>query len=80
MQLFFTSAISLQIHISVTDNQKILNHVASLEAMAQAIILECQQTRKLIEEDVSTSANTGLSEIALKARMDLRARLLKPSK
>jgi hypothetical protein len=64
----------------VTDNQKILNHVATLEAMANAIILECQQTRKLVEEDVSTPPERGLSEIAIKARMDLRARLLKPNK
>ena len=64
----------------MADNQKILNHVASLEAMAQAIILECQQTRKLVEEGVSTPTEKGYSEIAMKARMDLRAKILKPAK
>lgn len=60
------------------DNQKILDKIKTVEAMANAVILECQQTRKLIEEDVSTPPNVGLSEIALKARMDLRAKILKP--
>lgn len=62
------------------NKQKILDTLATLEAVASAVIYECQQTRKLIQEDVSTPPAIGLSEIALKAKMDLRARILKPSK
>ena len=64
----------------MADSQKILDHLKIVEAMANAVILECQQTRKLLEEVVSTTPKNGLSEIAMKARMDLRSRLLRPGK
>jgi hypothetical protein len=64
----------------MADNQKILDTLKTLEAVALTVIYECQQTRKLIEEDVSTPPKIGLSDIALKARMDLRAKILKPAK
>lgn len=70
-----------QIHLPpMTDNQIILKKVENLETMAYAIIEECQQTRKLIEADVSTPTNTGISAIAEEARRNLRARLLTSKK
>jgi len=62
------------------NKQKILDRLKTLEALFSAGAYECQQTRKLIEEDVSTPPEIGLSEIAMKARMDLRSRILKPTK
>jgi hypothetical protein len=63
----------------MADNQTILKKLAFIESAAESLILECRQTRKLIEADVSTSTNTGFAEskIAQEARKNLRAKLLK---
>jgi len=64
----------------VTDKQKILDKLKTLEALFSTAAYECQQTRKLLEADVSTSTEAGLSDIAIKAKADLRAKILKPAK
>lgn len=64
----------------MADKQEIEKKLTSLEALAAGIIYECQQTRKLLEADVSTSTDASLSKIAMEARTELRAKVLKSCK
>jgi hypothetical protein len=56
--------------------QQIEKNLANLESMAYAILDHCQQTRKLLEADVSTPTDDNSSEIAKEARRILRKKLL----
>jgi hypothetical protein len=61
------------------DIKAIIKRLATIEAQAAGVQLECQQTRKLLEAaDVSTSTNENrMSQIALDARTRLRSKLFK---
>jgi hypothetical protein len=61
------------------DKQEIIKRLATIEAWAAGLQLECQNTRKMLEEaDVSTSANNNnVSKIAIEARYRLRQKIFK---
>jgi hypothetical protein len=71
--------------ITMPDNKnttkKILDKIALMEAFAESILTECRAVRKLLESETSSdSDNMPLSPIAMQARMDLRAKILKATK
>jgi hypothetical protein len=63
-----------------TDNHKeLIKKLASVKFWADGLSQECQQTMELLEkEGVSTSStDSNLSQIAIDARKNLRARFLR---